>query len=122
MAAGYCVAVGWAGWWDGVRQTILRGSVWGDRKSCHLSPLEMAQKRREKKKSKLAEQKEKTKRIRDEADSDMSASFRRYAWFPNILFGFRIIVGLRITFFWFPNHAWFPNNRFGFRIIDFVSE
>ena len=49
----------------------------------------------------------------------MSASFRRCAWFPNILFGFRIIVGFRITFFLVSESClvfWFPNHRFGFGI------
>ena len=59
---------------------------------------------------------------RDQMPADMSAWFRRCAWFPNIHFGFRIIVGVRIVPFWFLNNIWFPNNRFGFRIIILVSE
>ena len=47
--------------------------------------------------------------------ADMSASFRRCAWFPDILFGFRIIAGFRITFFGFQI-------MLGFRIVVLVSE
>jgi len=29
-------------------------------------------------------------------------------------FGFQIILGFRIRFFWFPNNPWFPKNTFWF--------
>ena len=82
-------------------QELPSASAWNT-----LEQLEqMAQKRREKKKNigrAEGEDEEDPRRSlsgktrTSHMPADMSASFRRCAWFPNILFGFRIIVGFRI--------------------------